>query len=247
MRHADSYIFQLGRLLPALLLCLFLLTAMSATAGVVVGSPADPGTGNCFPFGCAYSGEYQQVYNAGQFSGPITITDLEFYNTQINAGATLMNSGNWAISLSTTAADWNSLSGTYASNIGADNTVVFSGNLSQSWAFGDTLQITLSTPFTYNPLDGNLLLDVVASGTSAPGGSIYFDTNGYDNGGFDGNNYLGRVYCNGCYPTGVVNNGYGLVTGFDAGTSGVPEPATEALFGLGIAVFGLVARRRLSR
>jgi hypothetical protein len=87
-----------------------------------------------------------------------------------------------------------------------------------------------------------LLLDVFATGTTAPGGDIFFDTNGYNGGGFNGNTFLGRVYGGGS-----VNSGYGLVTGFDAGASGVPEPATEALFGLGIAVFGLVARRRLSR
>jgi hypothetical protein len=248
MQHAESFTFQVGRLLPALLLCLFLLTAMSATAGVVVGSPADPVTGNCYPFGCAYGGEYQQVYESTQFSGLITITDLEFYNTQLNAGATLMNAGNWAISLSTAAAGWNSLSSTYSNNIGGDNTLVFNGDLAQAWAFGNTLKIVFTTPFTYNPLNGNLLLDVVASGTTAPGGDIFFDTNGYNGGGFNGNTFLGRVYCSGCGGgTGNVNNGYGLVTGFDAGSSGVPEPATEALFGLGIAVFGLVARRRLSR
>ncbi len=175
------------------ILCLAL-CAVPALADVVVGNPPDQGTGNCFPWGCAYSGEYQQVYNQGQFSGPITITNLEFYNTQVDFGATTTNTGNFAISLSTTAADWNTLSGTFANNIGANNTLVFSGSIFQAWAFGDVLHITLSTPFTYNPADGNLLMDVVVTGSGDANGPIYFDTNGYDNGNFDGNTYLGRVY-----------------------------------------------------
>ena len=241
MRHAVSYIFQAGRLLPALLLCLFLLTAMSASAGVVVGLPPDTG-GNCFPFGCSYNAEYQQVYNSGQFGvSPITITNLEFYNTQFDSSSTSMNTGLWTISLSTTAADWSTISSTYASNIGGDNTTVFSGNLSQAWAFGDTLQILLSTPFTYNPLNGNLLMDVVGSGVSAPGGEIFFDKNST-------NSAFSRVYCSSgiaCSP-GAVDTGFGLVTGFSTGSGGVPEPSSVVLFGLGVAVFGL-ARRRLSR
>lgn len=81
-------------------------TAGVARADVIVGLPADSNAGNCFQFGCDYSHsnggspEYQQVYTASQFTGPITITDLEFFNTQIDEGATSMNSGNWTISLS---------------------------------------------------------------------------------------------------------------------------------------------------
>src|SRR5262249_5335045 len=102
------------RIFPILLLCISMFCAVSAFADTIVGLPPDPNTGNCFPFGCSYNGEYQEVYTHSQFSGPITIRDLEFFNTQFNRGATLMNSGNWTISLSTTAADWNTLSSTYA-------------------------------------------------------------------------------------------------------------------------------------
>jgi hypothetical protein len=229
------------RTLAALIACVALLAAVPAFAAgtVIVGNPPDVGTGNCFPFGCAYSGEYQQVYNSGQFSGPITITDLEFFNTQVNFGATGTNTGNFAISLSTTSADWNTLSSTFGNNIGTNNTLVFSGSISQPWAFGNTLTINLTTPFTYNPGAGNLLMDVVATGTNDAGGVIYFDTNGYNGGGFNGNTFLGRVY-NG----GTVNSGYGLVTGFSTGVSTVPEPGSLALLGSGVLGLAGVLRHK---
>lgn len=235
--------------LVAFILCLLL--AAPAMAGVTIGLPADVGVGNCFPFGCAYStygsGEYQQVYNSGQFATdtPITITSLEFYNTAFNFNATAMNSGNWTISLSTTPADWNTLVPNFASNLGGNNTQVFSGNLAQPWGFGKTLQINLSTPFIYDPLAGNLLMDVVATGTSDVGGSeIFFDTNGYNSAdianGF--NTYLGRVYDNGALN---VNSGYGLVTGFNEPVSATPEPSTMLTLASGILGLAGLARKRL--
>jgi hypothetical protein len=218
------------KMLVAAVVALF--CQVPAFADQIIGLPADPNSGNEFPFGFAYSGEYQQVYTASAFSGPLTITNLEFYNTQLDSAATAMNSGTWTIALSTTSADWNTLSTDFASNIGGDNTTVFSGNLSQPWAFGDTLSIILTTPFTYNPGNGNLLMDVMVSGASAPGGAIFFDEN-------SANSIMGRVFNSG----GIVfeNSSFGLVTGF----STVPVPSTLVMSSIlfGIGGVGLVYRR----
>lgn len=204
---------------------------------IVVGGSA--GTDNCFPWSCNYVGEYQQAYDKSAFSGPITITGLEFFNTQYNSGATAMSSGTWTISLSTIAAGPGGLSTTYADNPGGDNTQVFSGNLSQPWAFGDTLTILFSTPFTYNPANGNLLMDVSASGMTTPGNFVWFDANN------DGV-VMGRVYNMYGGPTGTMDN-LGLITGFLNGPASVPEPGNLAWFGLGLALLafgGFMARRK---
>ena len=191
------------KLLSALVHCLWFVCATPVFADQIVGLPADPGTGNYYPFG-GYSGRYQQVYSSKAFAGAITITALEFFNTQATLGATNMPSGTWTIALSTTSADWNTLSTNFAANIGANNTVVFSGNLAQPWTFGKTLRINLNPSFTYLPREGNLLVDVTASGITTSGRFIYFDTTG-SNGG---NTLVGHVDVDG------VRSGYGLVTGF---------------------------------
>src|SRR5580700_3354850 len=88
------------------LLNVLMLAALPAAASlIIVGTPADQGNGNCYPFGCNYSTvgpEYQQVYSHTQFNGPLLVTKLEFFNTQANNFAIGMNTGNFDIHLSAT-------------------------------------------------------------------------------------------------------------------------------------------------
>lgn len=213
------------------------LFSTAASAGTItIGGPGDANSGNCFPFGCTtWAPQYQQVYGSSNFSGTITIKDLVFYNNNLPGGS--LNTGTYTIDLSQTSAAVDGLNLTnLSSNIGGHDVTVFSGSLPA--LAGGMLTIALSTPYTYNPADGNLLLDINGSGLT--GGGIYLDA---DNGSAGG--VFSRAMTPGCC-TGTSD--WGLVTGFTIG-GGVPEPATWAamLLGLGMVGAGLRTARRNDR
>src|SRR5260370_10914400 len=97
------------RPLPVLILWISLVSVVPAFADQTTGLPADSGQGNVAPFG-GYVGSFQQVYTASAFSAPITITALQFFNTQSNSGATSLPFESLTIALTTTQADSNTLS-----------------------------------------------------------------------------------------------------------------------------------------
>ena len=146
--------------------------------GRAVLSSQAPSAAICEPFGCpeailtgsgqpsalSWTPEFQQVYSALAFPpGSTTLTGISFY-----CYGGQPNSGTFKISLSTTSAS-TSPNDTYpfvtglnasnlSTNVGSDNTVVYTGTL-PSLSNG-MLTITFTTPFTYNTANGNLLLDV---------------------------------------------------------------------------------------
>lgn len=205
-------------------------------ADIIVGTPGPDA--NCFPFGCAFNWgpEYQQVYNAKLFPGSITIVGLTFYRTFDTTDGGTLDLGTFTLHLSTTTAAVGALSPNEASNIGSNNTTVFSGPLPPLDTSGRSFTINFSAPFEYDPADGNLLLDVFSSDATQPGcipgGSActYLDS---DTSSDD---------------TSRMANGFagpGLITGFEVAT-GIPEPASLTVVCAGI--FGLVgARRRRER
>jgi hypothetical protein len=110
--------------------------------------------------------QYEQVYSATAFSGPITITSETFFwnFAQEFGGSDKLLGGTYNLFLSTTSASVGGLSATLNNNLGADNTEVLSLTVpSGGESFGTSFTFTNSTDFNYNPSNGNLLLEVIVS------------------------------------------------------------------------------------
>jgi hypothetical protein len=180
-------------------------------------------TENCLPFGCpeiASIGTYQQLYSSSDFSGPVSITDLTFYNSY---GAAVegnsLASGTYTFSLSTTSKVIGGLDTVFANNLGADNQLFFAGALGGPLS-GNSFTVS-GTPFSYDPAAGNLLLTIEIDGAVSSSPNTFFDANP---------DIFGRMYLGGGEPGQQL---YGLVTTF--GVSPVPEPGYALLCGIALA------------
>lgn len=127
----------------------------------------------------------QEIVGSGQFNGPIVITGIHL-RSAVGTGAVHIIDPSFKMTLSTTQAYPNTKNGhmlpsdTYANNVGPDATTVYNGALSGSspgcngpapCAFD--LAIPFTAPFSYDPNQGRLLVDVVASAPSGtPTGSL---------------------------------------------------------------------------
>jgi len=200
---------------------------------------------NAFPFNLGAtqqtSQRYQQVYSKFEFptGSPLLITRIVFRPSGMdgsNPGGGAAFSAtipNIQINLSTTLAIPDGLSQTFANNVGSDDTVVFNGALALSSSFVGPLTgpkdfdivINLTSPFLYNPAEGNLLLDVRNFSNTT---TVFFDLEFSDDS-------ISRVFSigNGFVnsPTGQTDSA-GLVTRFEFLQQPVPGPADLAVINL---------------
>ena len=181
----------------------------------------------------AASVRYQQVFAASQFSGTKRITEIAFRPDAIRGSAFSTTLSNTRISLSTTSKAPDGLSATFVSNIGGDETVVYSGDLALSSTNiagpGGTrafdILISLSTPFDYNPNLGNLLFDFQRDASQLDPLGVSFDAQ--DQMG----DSISRAF--GSRSSTVAEYGVdttGLVVRFTT----VPEPVSLWMFGLAL-------------
>jgi hypothetical protein len=140
---------------------------------IVVPNTLATNDGNTFltaPTGGPSSLREMRIYDAAQFgvlSGPSFLTQFA-WRPDTTPGPSGPRSLALRIFASTTSRSVAGLSTTFAENLGADNTLVFSGTL--IWATanlpgpGNTRQFDVvfpfTTPFLYDPAAGNLLLEM---------------------------------------------------------------------------------------
>jgi PEP-CTERM motif len=202
---------------------LFILLILSAQSrGQITIGTADPGTGNAFPFtidGFAVNNRYQQVYAASNFGGPVSISGITFFNTQL-PGA-IFETANYTFRLSTSNFTVNNLNiANLNANPGPD--AKFFATVPLTGLTGSNFTIS-GVPFPYNPAHGDLLVDITRTGQVVNSSSGHLDTMNGTSGGL-----FSRAHN---YDSAFEN--FGLVTRFTV----VPEPSTLFLLGIGAISF----------
>ena len=164
----------------------FLLLAVGVAAfgdTLVVPNDEASAAGNISIQVDATASRFQEIVGGGQFPGPIVITGIRL-RAAAGTGPVRFNYASLKVTLSTTQAYPNTINGhqlpstTYADNMGPDATTVFNGPFSASSpgcsAPGPCpfdMVVLLTSPFSFDPSKGRLLVDFVTSDTN-PTGSL---------------------------------------------------------------------------
>jgi PEP-CTERM motif len=226
-----------------------------------------PGTGNAqgptpFNYYGSSGSRVQEIYASSFFSGAELIDGFSFRAYPGAAPSFFFGNSvdisDAVIQLSTTSAgtdESGSLpSATFADNLGSDATTVYSGALDLTTAATGTgpqpfdYTVSFSTPFLYNPADGNLLLDVtIPSGATVSGGGFGFLTFDTVNTVDDGIYSVVNV-SDGDATTGTLSTA-GAITAFSVGSVGtlaVPEPSTWIMMVTGFGILSAAMWKRRS-
>ena len=127
----------------------------------------------------------QEVVGSGQFTVPIVITGIHI-RSAVGTGPINVNFPSFMVTLSTTSAYPNTTNGhmlpslTFANNVGPDAKIVYNSGLSGSSPGCNgpapcpfDFAVPFTTPFSYDPNNGRLLVDIVNSAPSVtPTGGI---------------------------------------------------------------------------
>jgi PEP-CTERM motif len=200
-------------------------------------------SGNCLPFMCNDSGtssgqsiDYQQVYGASGFSGPATITAVDWYLDAADSGANVnLLGGSYTFYWGYAAlGSVGNLSSALASNyISGPNLLGTAPIPAGGVAYGAVLFLT-GININYDPSLGDLLLEIVVSGQdNVPN----FSTNGYNE-----NDNTGAVTSRAlCITNGACGaDNSGLVTTFE---TAAPEPGTLGMLGGALLGLGFLRKR----
>lgn len=212
-----------------------LFSVCQSQAGAITIGSAD--SFNAMPFEDVTSGTYQQIYSSSDFgSNPLALSGVTFFGPS----ASSITSANYSVDLSITTAG---LGSDTLYQPGSNNTQEFSGALGGAIA-GGSFTIPFAQLFTYNPADGNLLLQIsIAGGPSNPGG-LGLDTTSNGGGLFSRtyNVYSGATHID-------AGDATGLVTQFDTPvpSSAAPEPGTLLLLGTALIGGGILRRRQAGK
>ncbi len=207
----------------------------AAHADLIVGTPQ---SGNCYPMACFASDggtTFQQVYAASAFSGLTTFDTVSFFQgPQFGSGT--MDSASYALSFYLTPRGPNGLSQTGADNRGS--LLASFGNFSFSGLLPATLDMTGSL-VNYDPLAGNLLMDVTVSGASP--GNGYQSSFQADYSGTVGSRYFAyRGSTSGYTDSTLVVTKFSLLNAI----RNVPEPATWTIVAAALAAMAIAMRRQ---
>src|SRR5436190_18534808 len=181
----------------------------------------DPGAGGAFP-NFQTGGTYQQVYAKSAFSGPVTITQIAFASHELTSNPGIATY-NFNLSLGATAALPNALSTNLPANRGPQLVQVFTGPLNANITDGAQFDVIIDiTPFTYDPANGNLLLEI---NFNAPvqfsGGSLLYFRAGNDSRTSRAANPSGLA-------GGAFTDSFGLLTRFTTQSNSAPNAVDDA-------------------